>query len=468
MDGRHAWLISKVGPRALWPHQVAGTAHANSCCGLQPPRAGGGGMDGSGFSARNNPVVLLVSAVAAGGTEGRGPPPDGAAVGQRPGSNGCRGAAAPSEFAGAKGLVRRPRSSWFPLRPNQPIAVPLRPIGVAGSRPPSLPVRPLVGLRRPHPFGCCKPGCLLGIRMSLLRRNTVVRFLSPAATSPAALTSSYGFTLPTDCGEPRHRPGSAAEPVQVRFPGGRREPGSCLEFFYPYQCHAVSLAPPVTAAGPSAQRWTSSSSQRARPPSRFSTRSQRQLALMASPCCTAARPSSCSRPLRKTRSAKRRFISTGRIPRVRGHGSSPHALAQNREQLSPGGLTHAPLLPPSRLGISEKTVSDDVLFGEIMPDHLDSFRAVVNHVFVPCLKAQENWGHYKDTKEFLQTADRFCNTLTEAVNSLHGGIELDKPETEYINKIPIQASPGAPCPASSARLDEPPDSPARLAPRLPH
>ena len=89
-------------------------------------------------------------------------------------------------------------------------------------------------------------------------------------------------------------------------------------------------------------------------------------------------------------------------------------------------------------GVTEKGVSDDVLFGEIMPDHLDSFRAVINHVFVPCLKAQESWGKCEDTKEFLQTADRFCNTLTEAVNSLHGGIELDKPDAEHMNKVSLQ------------------------------
>lgn len=89
-------------------------------------------------------------------------------------------------------------------------------------------------------------------------------------------------------------------------------------------------------------------------------------------------------------------------------------------------------------GVIEKSVNDDVLFGEILPDHLDTYRAVVTNVFLPCLQQQENWGKCEDTREYLRSADRFANTLNEAVNSLHGGVELDKPDAEYVTKIPLQ------------------------------
>eukprot|EP00951_Prasinocladus_malaysianus_P001137 scaffold7935_cov43-Prasinocladus_malaysianus.AAC.1 len=89
-------------------------------------------------------------------------------------------------------------------------------------------------------------------------------------------------------------------------------------------------------------------------------------------------------------------------------------------------------------GVGEKTVSDDLMFGEILPDSLDTFRTVVANVFMPCLRNQESWGKCEDTKEFLTEADRFCNTLAEAVNSLHSGIELEKPDNDHVNKIPLQ------------------------------
>ena len=41
---------------------------------------------------------------------------------------------------------------------------------------------------------------------------------------------------------------------------------------------------------------------------------------------------------------------------------------------------------------------------------------------------------------FLQGATRFCSSLTEAANSLHGGIELQKPEQQYVDNIELKAA----------------------------
>ncbi len=40
----------------------------------------------------------------------------------------------------------------------------------------------------------------------------------------------------------------------------------------------------------------------------------------------------------------------------------------------------------------------------------------------------------------VQGATRFSNSLTEAANSLHGGIELQKPEQQYVDSIELKAA----------------------------
>ena len=40
----------------------------------------------------------------------------------------------------------------------------------------------------------------------------------------------------------------------------------------------------------------------------------------------------------------------------------------------------------------------------------------------------------------LQGATRFSSSLTEAANSLHGGIELQKPEQQYVDGIELKAA----------------------------
>ena len=40
----------------------------------------------------------------------------------------------------------------------------------------------------------------------------------------------------------------------------------------------------------------------------------------------------------------------------------------------------------------------------------------------------------------MQGATRFSNSLTEAANSLHGGIELQKPEQQYVDSIELKAA----------------------------
>ena len=80
-------------------------------------------------------------------------------------------------------------------------------------------------------------------------------------------------------------------------------------------------------------------------------------------------------------------------------------------------------------GVQEKGFEQDIMAGEIRGSALDSFRALVANLFVPVLKNQTQWGKAQEenTHEFVQSVAKFGATLTEASNSLQGGVELMKP-----------------------------------------
>ena len=55
-------------------------------------------------------------------------------------------------------------------------------------------------------------------------------------------------------------------------------------------------------------------------------------------------------------------------------------------------------------GVTEKTVEQDLLLGELGDQALDSYRALLTELFLPLLKEQGNWGKSsaENTQEFLQ------------------------------------------------------------------
>ena len=90
--------------------------------------------------------------------------------------------------------------------------------------------------------------------------------------------------------------------------------------------------------------------------------------------------------------------------------------------------------------VGASTVEQDVTCGEVAASALDSFRALVMDLFLPILKEQAHpWGKNSEenTQEFMQGAVKFAGTLTEAVNSLQGGVELRKPERKYMDTIEL-------------------------------
>lgn len=63
-------------------------------------------------------------------------------------------------------------------------------------------------------------------------------------------------------------------------------------------------------------------------------------------------------------------------------------------------------------GVTEKTVEQDLLLGELGDQALDSYRALLTELFLPLLKEQGNWGKSsaENTQEFLQVITILVHT----------------------------------------------------------
>lgn len=85
-------------------------------------------------------------------------------------------------------------------------------------------------------------------------------------------------------------------------------------------------------------------------------------------------------------------------------------------------------------GVSEKTVEQDISFGEVLPGALENFKALVADLFVPIVREQADWGKSGEdsTQEFLNGAVKYGGHLADAVSSLHGGVELSKVDKRYL------------------------------------
>ena len=81
-------------------------------------------------------------------------------------------------------------------------------------------------------------------------------------------------------------------------------------------------------------------------------------------------------------------------------------------------------------GVTEKTVEQDVMAGEVRGGALASFRALVSNLFVPVLAKQHLsvWGKNTEegAQEFVHGAAKFGAALAEAATSLKGGVELEE------------------------------------------
>jgi dynein heavy chain len=119
-------------------------------------------------------------------------------------------------------------------------------------------------------------------------------------------------------------------------------------------------------------------------------------------------------------SAKKLFVTSGELDRLREH--AVYFVRTNPR------------------GVSDKSVEQDVMAGEVRGSVLDSFRALVTNLYVPILQSQTNWGKNteENTTEFVQGIAKFGATLTEAVHSLQGGVDLMKPDKKHVDAIDLR------------------------------
>ena len=82
-----------------------------------------------------------------------------------------------------------------------------------------------------------------------------------------------------------------------------------------------------------------------------------------------------------------------------------------------------------------RTPDLDMSCGEVTADILESFHQTLHSAFLPLLEGGlQDWGKSteENTNEYLSAATRFDEMIADAVSSLSGGIELQKPETRFM------------------------------------
>ena len=119
----------------------------------------------------------------------------------------------------------------------------------------------------------------------------------------------------------------------------------------------------------------------------------------------------------------------------RGSTPSLHVLTSLHQRLTGPACFFVRLNTKS---ISDKTIADDVNFGVIKGNALNTLKTLVNDLYGPVLRKQEKWGRLAADlhAELLKRVGQFGSTLAEAAESLAGGVELTKPEPKYMN-IPM-------------------------------
>jgi dynein heavy chain len=87
-------------------------------------------------------------------------------------------------------------------------------------------------------------------------------------------------------------------------------------------------------------------------------------------------------------------------------------------------------------GVDPQKLDLDMSCGEIIGTPLQAFQQALSLFYVPALRGpSQEWGEADEnaTKEFLDIIERFQDTLTDAVNSLAGGVELRLPDEKLVD-----------------------------------
>ncbi|GBG77441.1 hypothetical protein CBR_g23890 [Chara braunii] len=105
--------------------------------------------------------------------------------------------------------------------------------------------------------------------------------------------------------------------------------------------------------------------------------------------------------------------------------------------------------------VNEKTIKQDVVVGEVCRAPLEGLRTLMMDLFLPVLREQLAWGKSteENVHEFLANVTKFGFALNEAVNSLHGGVELKKADKKWLEFVELKPSSFTKAAADSEILD---------------
>eukprot|EP00960_Hanusia_phi_P009624 279741-Hanusia_phi.AAC.2 len=110
-------------------------------------------------------------------------------------------------------------------------------------------------------------------------------------------------------------------------------------------------------------------------------------------------------------------------------GSKPKLFLTNGEKERARGHLLYFVRTKNEKPVDVSKIDSEVTFGELQPSVLDNFQVVLSQVFAYTVSTQE-WGKCSEDEisEFKEQLEKFTHTLTDAAESLQGGIELRKPE----------------------------------------
>eukprot|EP00798_Chlamydomonas_sp_ICE-L_P031303 gene31303-6451_t len=133
------------------------------------------------------------------------------------------------------------------------------------------------------------------------------------------------------------------------------------------------------------------------------------------------------------------------IPLEKGKDGNyaPSGTKPTLHRLGPNERVHGKVVYFVRLnakGISERNIEGDMGSGEVSGSALENFRAMVSDLYLPIVQEQGTWGKVQPehSAEFVSWTSKFGSMLTEAVNTVNGGVELVKPEPKYVDQYELK------------------------------
>ena len=93
--------------------------------------------------------------------------------------------------------------------------------------------------------------------------------------------------------------------------------------------------------------------------------------------------------------------------------------------------------------MSEKTIEQDIVTGEIIGNCTESFQGLVSNLYLPLFQEQQSWGKASEesTKQLLSGTVKLNSVLAEAVSAINRAVILAKPDAQYVEQFDLR--PGA-------------------------